>query len=112
MWSTPPAPTHAFRPIHPLAGKNRADTPEHAEGVGRGRRLMGNPKSEEPNPNFRISDFEFGIFGEEMFRFPEEVCGWLTDAEGRKLAELAADKRVLEIGSCEGRSTICMAQVA
>lgn len=46
------------------------------------------------------------------FRFPEDVNGWLTEREGRKLAELAAGKRVLEIGSYEGRSTVCIAQAA
>lgn len=44
--------------------------------------------------------------------FPEHVHGWLTLAEGQKLAELASGKRVLEIGSYEGKSTICMAQTA
>lgn len=46
------------------------------------------------------------------WKFPSDVRGWLSEAEGRKLAELARGKRVLEIGSYEGRSTICMAQVA
>jgi predicted O-methyltransferase YrrM len=46
------------------------------------------------------------------WKFPAEVTGWLTEEEGRCLARLAAGKRVLEIGSFEGRSTICMAQTA
>ena len=46
------------------------------------------------------------------WRFPEDVTGWLTPSEGAALAELARGKRVLEIGSYHGRSTICMAQVA
>lgn len=46
------------------------------------------------------------------WRFPSDVTGWLTEAEGRKLAELAQGKTVLEIGSYCGRSTICMAQTA
>ncbi len=46
------------------------------------------------------------------FRFPFDVVGWLTQAEGEALAELARGKRVLEIGSYFGRSTICMAQTA
>lgn len=44
--------------------------------------------------------------------FPGDVDGWLTEQEGRELAELAAGKMVLEIGSYCGRSTICLAQKA
>lgn len=46
------------------------------------------------------------------FRFPHDVDGWLLEDEGKKLAELAKDKRVLEIGSYCGKSTICLAQTA
>lgn len=46
------------------------------------------------------------------WRMPEEVSGWLSEDEGKALAALAAGKTVLEIGSYEGRSTICMAQAA
>lgn len=46
------------------------------------------------------------------WKFPQEIPGWLSEAEGRKLAELSAGKRVLEIGSYEGRSTVCIAQTA
>lgn len=41
-----------------------------------------------------------------------DVAGWLNDDEGRLLAEMAAGKRVLEIGSYCGRSTIWMARTA
>jgi SAM-dependent methyltransferase len=44
--------------------------------------------------------------------FPLDVAGWLTHGEGQKLAELATGKRVLEIGSYCGLSTICMARTA
>lgn len=44
--------------------------------------------------------------------FPHDIRGWLDIQEGRKLAELARGKRVLEIGSFCGRSTVCMARVA
>lgn len=44
--------------------------------------------------------------------FPDDVRGWLLETEGRKLAELARGKRVCEIGSYCGRSTVCMAQTA
>jgi len=48
----------------------------------------------------------------ENWRFPDDVTGWLTESEGRALAEAALGKNVLEIGSYCGRSTICMAQTA
>jgi hypothetical protein len=48
----------------------------------------------------------------DKFRFPHEVIGWLTVREGRALWELARGKRVLEVGSYFGRSTICLAQSA
>lgn len=41
-----------------------------------------------------------------------EVPGWLTKAEGDQLRELARGKRVLELGSYLGRSTVAMAEVA
>jgi predicted O-methyltransferase YrrM len=44
--------------------------------------------------------------------FPSDIRGWLSEEEGRALADLARGKRVLEIGSFCGKSTICMAQVA
>lgn len=52
------------------------------------------------------------FFRVDGWRFPADVSGWLTPLEGAKLAELAAGKRVLEIGSYCGRSTICLAQTA
>lgn len=44
--------------------------------------------------------------------FPGEISGWLLPSEGSKLAELATDKNVLEIGSYCGLSTVCMARTA
>lgn len=44
--------------------------------------------------------------------FPGDIRGWLLEHEGRKLAELASGKRVLEIGSYCGLSTVCIAQTA
>lgn len=44
--------------------------------------------------------------------FPLDVEGWLHQSEGKTLANLARGKRVLEIGSYCGRSTICMARTA
>ena len=45
-------------------------------------------------------------------RFPWDVCGWLTEAEGQALYRLAEGRRVLEVGSYQGRSTICLAYSA
>ncbi len=46
------------------------------------------------------------------FVFPSDVEGWLRPEEGRELARLAKGKRVLEVGSYCGLSTICLAQTA
>lgn len=44
--------------------------------------------------------------------FPRDVTGWLLEEEGKALRDLARGKRVLEIGSYCGKSTICLAQSA
>lgn len=44
--------------------------------------------------------------------FPGDVEGWLTMTEAKALTRLANGKRVLEIGSYCGKSTICMSQAA
>lgn len=44
--------------------------------------------------------------------FPYDINGWLKPEEGAALAELARDKRVLEIGSYCGLSTVCLARPA
>lgn len=44
--------------------------------------------------------------------FPRDIEGWLRPSEGKELAELARGKRVLEVGSFCGRSTVCMARTA
>lgn len=48
----------------------------------------------------------------DRFRYPFDVMGWLTEPEGEALFTLARDKKVLEIGSYCGCSTICLAQSA
>lgn len=48
----------------------------------------------------------------DSWKFPADVRGWLSEAEGRTLAEIARGRLVLEIGSWCGRSTICIAQTA
>ncbi len=46
------------------------------------------------------------------FRMPAGVKGWLHAEEGKALANLSQGKRVLEIGSYCGLSTICIARTA
>lgn len=46
------------------------------------------------------------------FLMPVGVKGWLHAEEAQALAKLAANKKVLEIGSYCGLSTICMARTA
>jgi hypothetical protein len=49
---------------------------------------------------------------ESHWTFPADVRGWLSYEEGLALSTLGRQKRVLEIGSYYGRSTITMAQHA
>jgi len=46
------------------------------------------------------------------FKFPYDVEGWLSFVEGEALFNIARGKRVLEVGSFKGLSTICLAQSA
>ncbi len=41
-----------------------------------------------------------------------DIEGWLTPEEGAVLRQYATGKKVLELGSYCGRSTVCMAEVA
>lgn len=52
------------------------------------------------------------VIPDDGFRFPYGVDGWLTFNEGRALYDACKGKRVLEIGSYCGLSTICIAQGA
>ena len=60
----------------------------------------------------RIRGYFIAKRGGQEIVFPKDVRGWLTEEEGQALACLASGKKVLEIGSYCGRSTICMAQTA
>jgi SAM-dependent methyltransferase len=44
--------------------------------------------------------------------FPRDIPGWLHEDEGKALAELCSGKRVLEIGSYCGLSTVCIGRTA
>ena len=46
------------------------------------------------------------------WRYPYDVRGWFSEDEAAILTGLAKNKKVLEIGSFCGKSTICLAQVA
>ena len=52
------------------------------------------------------------VIPDDGFEFPTGIEGWLTYSEGCALAEIAAGKRVLEIGSYCGLSTVCLARTA
>ncbi|HEY7154088.1 MAG TPA: hypothetical protein VH575_09050, partial [Gemmataceae bacterium] len=60
-------------------------------------------------PDFDV-DFRLEIAA--GFQPPEEMSGWLTLDEGQLLYEQAAGRRVLELGTALGRSTVCLAQSA
>lgn len=60
--------------------------------------------NESPNRNRRFSPVPGA--------FPYDINGWLLPSEGKALAELARGKRVLEIGSYCGLSTVCMGRTA
>lgn len=55
---------------------------------------------------------EKSVIPDDGFKWPHDVPGWLRHSEGRALYRLAAGKRVLEVGSYCGLSTICLAQSA
>src|SRR4249920_2731838 len=65
------------------------------------RRLLGRIGMRDENPPAAVS-----------WTYAEPVLSALTHAECERLAHLAADARVLEIGSYYGRSTIAMASTA
>lgn len=66
----------------------------------------------EPFDSAYVDKSQLRTVERDGFRFPADVDGWLTFDEGRALFDLARGKRVLEIGSYCGRSTICLAQSA
>jgi protein-L-isoaspartate O-methyltransferase len=49
---------------------------------------------------------------DDGFVFPTGIDGWMLAEEGRALAALSYGKRVFEIGSYCGLSTVCMARTA
>jgi SAM-dependent methyltransferase len=55
-------------------------------------------------------DADFRLEIAAGFQPPEEVPGWLPLDEGQLLYEQAVDRRVLELGTALGRSTVCLAQ--
>lgn len=59
-----------------------------------------------------IFDTEYRATSPVPGAFPAEIRGWLLPSEGKRLAELAAGKRVLEIGSYCGLSTVCIGRTA
>jgi predicted O-methyltransferase YrrM len=64
------------------------------------------------NPGAQAFDVEAVKASPVPGAFPAEIAGWLTPKEGKALADLSRGKRVLEIGSYCGLSTVCIARVA
>ena len=71
-------------------------------------------KSGFGTPTAHAPDFDadFQLQLGEGFQPPEEIPGWLTLAEGKLLWQSATGKRVLEMGTSLGRSTVCLGQSA
>ncbi|HEU5117271.1 MAG TPA: class I SAM-dependent methyltransferase, partial [Isosphaeraceae bacterium] len=71
-------------------------------------------KSAFGTPSAKAPDFdpEFRLELQAGYQPPEEVPGWLTIEEGRRLQFHAQGRRVLELGTASGRSTVCLAQGA
>ncbi|HEU5116661.1 MAG TPA: class I SAM-dependent methyltransferase [Isosphaeraceae bacterium] len=65
-------------------------------------------------PTAHAPDFDrdFRLEVQPGFQPPEEVPGWLAIEEGQRLWFHARDRRVLELGTAAGRSTVCLAQNA
>lgn len=74
-----------------------------------GGRSIGSRPDENKRPFEWHESQELTEFRSERY---SDVPGWLTDAEGEYLAKLADNKRVLEIGSFCGRSTIWLGTTA
>ncbi len=95
----------------------------HALGlkIGCTRKVKLQHRGEHNFPNDRVWGHEYDVAwadesqlpkDPEGFVFPVDIDGWLYASEGKALSRLAKDKRVLEIGSYCGLSTVCMARTA
>lgn len=71
-------------------------------------------RSAHGTPPAYAADFrvDFRLHVGAGYQPPEAVPGWLSVEEGRLLWQLAAECRVLELGTALGRSAVCMAQQA
>jgi protein-L-isoaspartate O-methyltransferase len=86
--------------------------------IGATRKIAVNHRGQQDFANY-IGPWGTDAFDREAVQispvpnaFPSDIQGWLLPAEGKALAELARGKRVLEIGSYCGLSTVCMARTA
>ena len=66
----------------------------------------------EPFDSAYVPESQIPRTDRDGFTFPYDVDGWLRYEEGKALHTLAKGKRVLEVGSYLGLSTICLAQSA
>lgn len=94
-------PTHGMRPLR-IGATRKVEVVHEGDMVFTNQRAWGSD----------LFDAETCIKSPVPNAFPREVPGWLLPEEGKQLAELARGKRVLEIGSYCGLSTICMARTA
>lgn len=99
------------RQCHALGLRVGATRKVQVEHVGQKRFTNKEPWG-DPFDSVYLSESTLPIESREGWQFPYDVDGWLLPEEGRALADLADGKRVLEIGSYCGKSTICMAQTA
>jgi hypothetical protein len=83
-------------------------------GATRKVKVMHRGEIDFSNQNVWGEDFdgEYGATESLIEPFPCEIEGWLTADEGALLTELCDGKRVMEIGSYCGRSTVCIARRA
>jgi len=86
--------------------------------IGATRKIKLDHRGDATFPNHKVWGESFdSVYNDKSnlpvkddFVFPTDIEGWLLAEEGRELANLARGKRVLEIGSYCGLSTVCMAR--
>lgn len=109
---TEPEDWYFSRLLHELGLKIGATRKVHAVHTGEVEFLNSHPWGQCSYDREYVSKSPVPEVDRDGFRYPRGVKGWLSYDEGKALWRLARGKRVLEIGSYCGLSTICMAQAA